>query len=103
MEKEHLEELKGKKRFLKALGEVLKTSKRMSIADIDLEVYLIDGYVMEYVVITFDGGAISVANASGNSDSANLRQVAKMVNGGYYDEVEMYLEIKDKYVKVEVK
>ena len=48
----------------------------------------------EYIVVTFKGGAISVRNASINSMSANLYEISQLVNGGYYNEVEAYQNLK---------
>ena len=55
----------------------------------------------EYLVITFRGGAISCRNININSNMANLREIARMVDGGYYDEVKEYQEIKDSWAHCE--
>ena len=53
----------------------------------------------EYIVVKFVGGAISVRNAAANSHTANIEEVSKMLNGGYYSEVEEYKDLKKKYFK----
>lgn len=49
----------------------------------------------EFIVIQFEGGGISVRNATGNSTVANIAELAKLLNGGYYDEVEYYKKQKE--------
>lgn len=60
------------------------------IRSIELDIFK----TYEYIVVTFRGGAISVRNATMNSMSANLRELSKLVNGGYYNEVETYKNLK---------
>ena len=50
----------------------------------------------EYIVVRFVGGAISVRNVTYNSLPANIVELGKLLNGGYYDEVEYYIELKKK-------
>jgi len=49
----------------------------------------------EFIVIQFEGGGISVRNATGNSTVANIAELAKLLNGGYYAEVEYYKKQKE--------
>lgn len=49
----------------------------------------------EFIVVQFEGGGISVRNATGNSTIANVAELAKLLNGGYYDEVEYYKKRKE--------
>lgn len=48
------------------------------------------GYYQEYVVMHYRGGAIAVRTVNGTSHSGILREIAKMVDGGYYEEVDAY-------------
>jgi len=65
------------------------------IRSIELDIFKTeDEEIHEYIVVTFRGGAISVRNANINSMSANLYETAKLVNGGYYNEVETYQNLK---------
>ena len=65
------------------------------IRSIELDIFKTEnGKTHEYIVVTFRGGAISVRNANINSMSANLRELSKLVNGGYYNEVETYQNLK---------
>ena len=52
------------------------------------------GDEIRFIVIEFHGGAISVHNADANSQSANIKDVAQMINGGYYQEVQYYEQLK---------
>ena len=47
-------------------------------------------YLTEYLKVNYRGGAYAVRNATGNSMSANLREIAKLVDGGYYQELDDY-------------
>ena len=45
-------------------------------------------YYQEYLVVTYDGGAIGVRSCNGNSFTAIFEELTKMLDGGYYDEVQ---------------
>ena len=49
----------------------------------------------EYLVVTFNGGAISCRNIDINSHMANLGEIARLVDGGYYSEIKDYQEFND--------
>lgn len=67
-----------------------------NIISIELDIFKTDyEKTYEYIVVTFKGGAISVRNASINSMSANLYEISQLVNGGYYNEVEAYQNLKE--------
>jgi hypothetical protein len=53
-------------------------------------------YYQEYLVVTFNGGGISVRSINGNSDTANFREIGKLIDGGYYDEVELYTSMEER-------
>ena len=59
-------------------------------------IYLDEVLGREYIVVCFVGGAISVRNATFNSLPANIVELGKLLNGGYYYEVENYIELKKK-------
>ena len=66
-----------------------------NIRSIELDIFKTeDEKTYEYIVVTFRGGAISVRNANINSMSANLYEISQLVNGGYYNEVETYQNLK---------
>ena len=45
-------------------------------------------YYQEYLVVTYDGGAIDVRSCNGDSFAAIFEELAKMLDGVYYDEVQ---------------
>ncbi len=57
-------------------------------------IYLDEVLGREYIVVHFVGGAISVRNVTYNSLPANIVELGKLLNGGYYAEVEHYIELK---------
>lgn len=59
-------------------------------------IYLDEVLGREYIVVHFVGGAISVRNVTYNSLPANIVELGKLLNGGYYAEVEYYIELKKK-------
>lgn len=101
---EKINMFKEKKAFIDALNLVFHVRpKKHSVQSVAYEVYskvitnefVTDHtYYQEFLVITFDGGGISVRNVNGNSCTANLREVSKLVDGGYYDEVAFYKSLK---------
>lgn len=92
--KERANELQDKVRFVQMLNEAFNnpmTKKYSSVEEIRYDVFAIPDYgIQEYAVVTYYGGAIAVANCSGNSLSTIFRAFGKMLDGGYYDEVEVY-------------
>ena len=68
-----------------------------NINKIELDVFKSDRNIeYEYIVVTFKGGSISVRNASYNSLTTNIRELGKLLDGGYYKEVEEYKKLKGK-------
>ena len=83
----------GKKRMVRDLAEVYKRINWSDIADIELKKYNKAGHVEEFVVLTWENGAISTANNNMNSITATARNVAKMLDGGVYENLDYYKEI----------
>lgn len=93
-EKEVKQILDEKVAFMEKINEAIKVD-RNSIDNVKLDVFKHPKYgTLEYLVITFKGGAISVRNCRGNSNLANLEQFTQMCFGGYYSEVRRYEELK---------
>lgn len=71
------------------------------ISEVAYEIYDMEehGY-QEYLVVTYFGGGIAVRNCNINSHSAILRELGKLLDGGYYDEVKGYLECQKKYKRI---
>ena len=94
-----------KKQFVDSLSAVY--SNRFSVENIKYEVYknkfkdII--FFEEWIVVTFEGGAISTRRVTGNSDQTNGEEIARLIKGGYYDEVQEYRELSDlNYVLVDL-
>ncbi len=84
---------KDKRDFITNISKAFEARPNgTTVVSVDYEVYKRDAengntYYREYLIVTFKGGAISVKNVSGNSNTANLRTLGTMVDGGYYEEV----------------
>lgn len=88
---------KGKKELVKALSDVYKNINS-DIENIELKKYVnIDRGtlrdVKEFIVLTWTNGAISTASNCMNSLTATARNVARMLNGGVYENINYYKEI----------
>lgn len=103
---EKLEMFKEKRNFIKNISKAFEAKpKGSTVQFVDYEVYRRDDandhvYFREYLVVTFFGGGKSVKNISGNSNTANLRALGTMVDGGYYDELRDYEVVQELGVKV---
>lgn len=85
---------KGKKELVKELSKVYKNMASSDIDTIELKKYRNEkGAEYEFVLLTWNNGAISTANNNMNSLSATARNVAKMLDGGIYENIEFYKEI----------
>lgn len=100
---------RGKKRFIDNISKVFEAERLMSnVERVDYEVYSKlspdghDTWYTEFVVVTFVGSGKSVRVISGNSNNANFREIGKLIDGGYYDELEFYKRVKESGTFVEV-
>lgn len=104
---ERIKMYKEKKAFIDKLSEALLMSKT-TVMKVSYEVYsrynpeYDTTHYTEFAVVTFTGGAKSVRTVNGNSDSANFREIGKLIDGGYYDELEYYEKVKGSSTLVEV-
>lgn len=95
-----IEMFKKKKAFIDNISRAFELNES-TVTAIEYEVYskynpeYATTYYAEFVVVSFTGGAISVAIANGNSDSANFRAIGKLIDGGYYDDINYYNAVKD--------
>jgi hypothetical protein len=102
---ERIKMYKDKKAFIDKLSEALLMSKT-TVMKVSYEVYsryspeYDTTYYAEFAVVTFTGGAKSVRTVSGNSDSANFREIGKLLDGGYYDENRYYEDVVSNCEKV---
>ena len=85
----------NKVKFINDLNKVIPNYKT-GIKKIEYRVFRYDffkdefggkTYYQEYLVITYDGGALGVRSCNGDSFAAIFEELAEMLDGGYYDEV----------------
>ena len=57
--------------------------------------------VEEMLTVTYLGGAVAARCANINSVGADLREVAKLIDGGYYDEVEKFEWLEKEAFEIE--
>ena len=96
-------ELNKKRLFVEALSQAFNESVGHSIEKLDYDIFYVDDIRYEYLVVTYDGGAIAARNCYGDSLSAIFGEIARLFNGGYYDEVSDYLTLKGKSVSLDEK
>lgn len=96
-------ELNKKRLFVEALSQAFNESVGHSIEKLDYDIFYVDDIRHEYLVVTYDGGAIAARNCYGDSLSAIFGEIARLFNGGYYDEVSDYLTLKGKSVSLDEK
>ena len=85
-----------KKELVKELAKAYK--KYFSkIASIELKKYkkITSGEEEEFILLTWNNGAISTANNNMNSLAATGSNVARMLNGGVYENLSYYKEIME--------
>lgn len=100
----YLNNFAGKKLMVKDLAEIYKNIAWSDIADIELKKYTnIQGHEVEFILLTWSNGIISTANNAMNSLSATARNVAKMLDGGVYENSELYKEVMESSDWSEVK
>lgn len=101
---------KGKKLFIDSISKVFKIKALNSnVKKVEYEVYSRTSrmdeestYYSEFIIVTFTSGAISVRNVSGTSNNGIFVEIGKLINGGYYDEVDYYNKVKESGILVEV-
>ena len=86
----------NKVKFVNDLNKVIPTYKT-GIKKIEYKVFKCNHhteefgdqvYYQEYLVVTYDGGAIGVKSCNCDSFTAIFEELAKMLDGGYYGEVQ---------------
>ena len=96
--KEQVAELTKTKYDFDAIGACVAqhTKDRSSIADISLDLfYDKSGEPWVYIILRWENGGFEARNASGNSLNADIEEMAKLLNGGYYAECNRYTERKE--------
>ena len=89
-------ELQEKINFINELKKVFKRYS-IGIEDLNYEVFENNGDYTEYLTLKFEGGALSARNCTGDSLSAILSEIARLSNGGYYEENDWYATLESKY------
>ncbi len=101
---ERLKMYREKRQFVYELAMTfIKVPKGHSVADINYEVFFKeDEYctdITEWITITYFGGGRAHRVVSGNSNSANFRVVADMIEGGCYEQNPTYESLADRGFK----
>lgn len=88
------DEIKEKISFVRSIGNAIG-KYRVCVESLDYDVFFDkDGMRREYLVVTYKGGAIAARNCRGNSLFAIFEEITHLFNGGYYDEVSTYQNLK---------
>ena len=94
---------KGKKELVRQLSEVYKNIMYSDIDSIELKKFRKGNREEEFVLLTWYNGALSTANNNINSLTATARNVARMLDGGVYENYDFYTEImtSDEWEEIE--
>lgn len=94
----------GKKQMVRDLAEVYKKIAWSDIADIELKKYRHrnNGYEEEFILLTWLNGAVSTAPNNMNSLSATAWTIARMLDGGVYENTDYYKDVMNSSNWVEV-
>lgn len=94
---EHFVELFDKKNFVERIGYDCEFYSCGGITELTYEVFeRVDTeheWIQEYLVVTYRGGSKTYRSCNMNSLSAILREIGKLADGGYYDELTDYKNI----------
>lgn len=89
---EHLECLIMKKDFIERVSYAV-SGRCGSIMNVAYEAFENEtGAIEEILKVTYLGGAIAIRCQNMNSHSAMLRDLGRLADGGYYEEVKFYKE-----------
>lgn len=85
----------GKKKMVNDLAEIYKRIMFSNIKSIELKKYKHkeENRCVEFVLLTWRNGAISTANNNVNSIGSTARNIARMIDGGVYENLDKYKEI----------
>lgn len=84
---------KGKKELVRQLSEVYKNIMYSDIDNIELKKFRKGNCEEEFILLRWQNGGFSTANNNMNSLTATARNVARMLDGGVYQNYDYYLEI----------
>lgn len=89
------ESLKKKVQFVKEISDAV-VKVQPNVIGMSYEVYQSKKnpkWITEFLIINYDGGAMSVRNCTATSCSGIFKEIAKMLEHGYYDELDYYTDI----------
>ena len=93
----------NKIKFVKELGDVIsKYHGGVKLVDYIVFEHKEKEQEEEFLVITYEGGAKSIRNCTGNSFSAIFDELSKYLDTGYYNELEYfkYIENDPNWIKM---
>ena len=96
MEEKRLTSLLAKKNFVNRVAYAICGQHRIAYSEIHYEVWQdneMDDNYFEVLRVVYDGGAEAIRTVLGDSESAIFEEIAKLIYGGYYDEVRAYREL----------
>jgi hypothetical protein len=104
---EKLDMYREKDSFVRRLDLALTTPtpRGMSIYGIEYEVYQKEpgsSWFQEFIILTFEGGEICPINVKGNSNVANLCEIAKNIANPEFPSFPMYQKVKETWIKVDL-
>ena len=95
LERKYIEELIQKKMFVDELNKAI-CGRIGGVSNVSLDIFLDeDENIYEYLVVKYQGGAMSVRNCGANSNYANYLEIGRMLISSYAAEVKMYLQLKE--------
>lgn len=88
-------DFRGKSAMVSTLSVIYSNIEYSDIDYIELKKYKhkVTGEKQEFIVLHWDNGGMSTANNNANSLSATARNVARMLDGGIYENYDFYMEI----------
>lgn len=86
--------------FAEASVRPVCNSEFGSLTHVRLRIFVHPGeedWVDEMLEVVYDGGEMAHRSVNANSMSANLREIAKLADGGYYQEEQEYDELNSEW------
>ena len=95
LKRSYIEELIQKKMFIDELNKAI-CGHIGGVQNVSLDVFLDErDNLHEYLVVKYNGGAMSVRNCSINSNYANYTELGKMLISSYSAELQQYMKLKE--------
>lgn len=102
---ERIDMYQHKKLFIDGISKVFEIEALQSnVKKIEYEVYSKqfneDTFYTEFIVITLGSGTKSMRTVSGTSVNGIFREIGRLIDGGYYDELKYYKSVVESSTKV---